>query len=243
MSNSEPLKEIRLLPRHTEVPGELSGLSPTERVLLVNANRSIQIEQNARDAIRTFENVIERQSKGLYAIAEAAEIIADHRQESDAQTYRKQIMDAITNGKLIARHHETTFPIYSPTSVLDFVSLLHVADLDAWMKDATLGYTFSELVEAKMKPNRVKQSTKNQTQRRTAELHAEVQSAISRAANPDDLNSVWNILRGDALDEKFPFNGIVKDDYIEYTTTTNKVKKFTKSALRARLYRMQSRRR
>jgi hypothetical protein len=94
------------------------------------------------DFIECENDRIKRQAKGYFTVDEAAQVLADAHPGIDVRKMIERMKMAEVNGLRLVRDHGDRFPIAGKDNFYEYLSLVRVADVDAWLKFQEVGYQF-----------------------------------------------------------------------------------------------------
>ena len=129
--------------RPLRVPPELLALAHDD-VVNVHCrfgNRS-ETMCSAGDYRDEIEGRIARQSQGFYTVDEAAQVLADSRQGADVRRMLEKMHKAYRDGKLPICDPGDQLPKVVSDFHRDYLDLVKVCDIDAWLTQVAAGYLF-----------------------------------------------------------------------------------------------------
>lgn len=135
--------------RPRSVPADLLTLAPDSPVTYekcIGRERGSGIT-NAGDYLDGVRNTIERQADGYFTLNEGAQVLADNLHRLDPIEIVKRFRLAHSKGELPIHAHGSRFRLEVGETIRDFLDLLEVAELDAWLR-ASAGYGFPNFAAA-----------------------------------------------------------------------------------------------
>ncbi|NUZ06750.1 hypothetical protein [Piscinibacter koreensis] len=134
-------------PRH--IPQQLRALSPETEILCEweFSGWSGAAAGRADEYVAYLESIMERQAEGFFTILEAAQVLADARSGSDPTTIMKQMLRAFHRGELAIRDPNDRIRKANTDVVREYLDLVSVSDINAWLKRDGAGYSFPALLD------------------------------------------------------------------------------------------------
>jgi len=143
--------------RPLEVPPLLRML-PADTAILTHANfgsSSGTATARAGEYVEYLEAIMRRQSEGVFTVSEAAQVLVDARPGAQVRTMLSKMHQAYRDGKLVVRDTGDMLPKRVADTFRDYIDVVTVADVDAWLAAEGAGYRFppaSAANEAKAQP-------------------------------------------------------------------------------------------
>lgn len=143
--------------RPLEVPPLLRML-PADTAILTHANfgsSSGTATARAGEYVEYLEVIMRRQAEGVFTVSEAAQVLVDERPGAQVRTMLSKMHQAYRDGKLIVRDAGDMLPKRVADTFRDYIDVVTVADVDAWLDAEGAGYRFppaSAANEAKAQP-------------------------------------------------------------------------------------------
>lgn len=202
------------------------------------------VKMCAGEFIAEIEAVMKRQGEGFFTVAEAAQVLTDGQGMSDVRHIINQMHGAFTVGGLRIRDYQSRLPHATESEILDFLSLVTVSDIDAWLEGTGAGYRFPKLMPDQMES--IPQTASNSANvvhkiigKRRNPLTPVIELAQSKCINSKDASEVWGKLLKLAAEKSPPLLGSTEDglQYLKNGETAY----LTLDALSKRLGRQQDR--
>ncbi len=149
--------QFTTLARPIEVPPLLRML-PADTAILTRADfggSSGAATGRAGEYVEYLEAVMRRQAEGVFTVSEAAQVLVDARPGAQVRTMLSKMHRAYRDGKLVVRDPGDMLPKPIADTYRDFLAVVTVADVDAWLDAEGAGYRFppaSAADEAKARP-------------------------------------------------------------------------------------------
>ena len=130
--------------RPQEIP-ELLRVLPTDAAILVRSELcgwGGLTTARVSEYVRQLEAIIQRQAEGFFTVNEAAQVLADSRPGVDVMHMIGRIAAATVNGERMARNPGDRLPIQRDIDFHDWLCLVKVSDINAWLTQCGVGYVF-----------------------------------------------------------------------------------------------------
>lgn len=143
--------------RPSEVP-PLLRILPADTEILVSANfggSSGTGTARVGEYVEQLETIMRRQAGGVFTVSEAAQVLVDTRPGAQVRTMLSKMHQAYRDGKLIVRDPGDMLPKRIADTYRDYIDVVTVADVDAWLDAEGAGYRFPPALavdEAKAQP-------------------------------------------------------------------------------------------
>lgn len=143
--------------RPAEVPPLLRML-PADTAILTHADFGGSrgtATARAGEYVEYLEAIMRRQAGGVFTVSEAAQVLVDARPGAQVRTMLSKMHQAYREGKLVVRDPGDMLPKRIADTYRDYIDVVTVPDVDAWLDAEGAGYRFppaSAASEVKARP-------------------------------------------------------------------------------------------
>lgn len=148
MNDRPDLQVFEIQARPLSIPPSLASMNPDTEIRLVDRVGGVNGETfcNVGDYLQTLQTTIARQAQGFLTVAEAAQALEDVVLGVVAKDMRLDMLAAFHADKLAIRNPGDKMPTRAKDTVRDFIHLVKVSDVNAWLeKEQGVSYRLSDV--------------------------------------------------------------------------------------------------